>query len=66
VIVSQLDSKSTRPAGILVRRQKANIYTVLLGVALAAMVISCLLLHLELASYGGFKGFFAFPWKTGL
>jgi hypothetical protein len=35
----------------LVRRPKASIYTALLGIALLALVISCLLLVLELVRY---------------
>jgi hypothetical protein len=36
---------------VLVRRPKASIYTALLGIALLALVFSCLLLVLELSRY---------------
>lgn len=62
--MSQPDSKSTRPAGVLVRKPKTTIYTALLGVAVAALVIGCLMLNLELVSYGGLTGFFSFPWNV--
>ena len=45
------DSSSDRPRGVLVRRPKASIYTALLGIALLALLFSCLLLVLELWRY---------------
>jgi hypothetical protein len=54
--VSLPDSSSERPQGVLVRRPKTSIYTVLLLVALMAILFSCLLLILELAQYD-------FQWK---
>jgi hypothetical protein len=51
VTVSQPDSESTRPAGILVRKPTASIYTVLLGIAVAALALGSLFLFLELLSY---------------
>jgi hypothetical protein len=62
--VSQPDSKSTRPAGILVRKPSSTVYTALLGIALLALVVGCLILNLELVTYGGWKGFFSFPWNV--
>ncbi|MGD9634877.1 MAG: hypothetical protein AB7G28_19885 [Pirellulales bacterium] len=50
--MSQPDSESTRPGGILVRRPSSNIYTALLGVAVAAMTLGCLFLLLEIHQYG--------------
>lgn len=41
-----------QPRGILVRRQKSTIYTVLLLVVLLALAVSCLVLILEWAQYG--------------
>ena len=61
--MSQLDSKSTRPAGILIRRPKTTVYTVLMGVALAAITIACLLLILELNRY---DYVWHLPWKAHL
>ncbi len=49
--MSQPDSRSTRPTGILVRKPTTSIYTVLLGVALAALMIGCLFLLLEIQQY---------------
>jgi hypothetical protein len=54
--VSLPDSSSERPQGILVRRPRTSIYTVLLLVALVALAFSCLLLVLEMAQYD-------FQWK---
>jgi hypothetical protein len=49
--VSQPDSRSTRPTGILVRKPSTSIYTVLLGVAVAALMIGSLFLLLEIQQY---------------
>ena len=49
--MSQPDSESTRPAGILVRQPTTSIYTVLLGIAVAALALGSLFLFLELLSY---------------
>jgi hypothetical protein len=48
------------PRGVLVRRPKTNIYTVLLGISAAALAIGCLVLLLEIAQYGSP---FTFPWN---
>ncbi len=45
------DSSSDRPRGVLVRKPQTTIYTMLLLVALLALVASCLLLVLELTHY---------------
>jgi hypothetical protein len=66
VTVSQLDSKSTRPAGILIRKPKSNAYTGLLGIAVVAMAIACLLLYLEMTRYGGIAWFIKAAWKPVL
>lgn len=58
--MSQPDSESTRPGGILVRRPSSNIYTALLGVAVAAMTLGCLFLLLEVQSY---DWIWSAPWK---
>ena len=50
------DSSSERPQGVLVRRPRTSIYTVLLMIALVAILFSCLLLVIEMAQYG-------FQWK---
>jgi hypothetical protein len=49
--VSQPDSKSTRPAGILVRKPTSSIYTALLGIAVAALALGSLFLLLEIQTY---------------
>ena len=46
------DSSSDRPQGVLVRRPKTSIYTVLLLIALVAILFCCLLLVIEMARYG--------------
>jgi len=58
--VSQPDSKSTRPAGILVRKPTSTVYTALLGVALLALMFGSFLLFLELLQY---DWFWARPWS---
>jgi heme/copper-type cytochrome/quinol oxidase subunit 3 len=50
--VSLPDSRSTEPAGVLVRKPKSNVYTALLGIALAAIMLGCLFLVLEITEYG--------------
>jgi hypothetical protein len=52
VTVSLPDSSYERPQGVLVRRPKTSIYTVLLLIALVAIVIGCLLMVIEMAQYG--------------
>jgi hypothetical protein len=52
VTVSLPDSSSERPQGVLVRRPKTSIYTVLLLVALLAILFSCLLMVIEMWRYG--------------
>jgi len=50
--VSLPDSNSTeKPAGILVPKPRASIYTVLLGISLAAIMLGCLFLALEITEY---------------
>jgi len=41
-----------QPRGILVRRQKTTIYTVLLLIVLVALTIGCVMMILEWAQYG--------------
>ena len=50
--MSQPDSRSTEPAGVLVPKPKSNVYTALLGIALAAIMLGCLFLVLEITEYG--------------
>jgi hypothetical protein len=50
--VSRLDSISNRPRGVLVRKPRTSIYTILLGVAVGALTIGCLALALEIMRYG--------------
>jgi hypothetical protein len=59
VIVSPLDSKSTdlgeaqpAPAGVLVRKPRTSVYTVMLGLALGAIMLGCLFLAMEIMEYG--------------
>jgi hypothetical protein len=50
--VSLPDLSSDRPRGVLVRKPQTTIYTVLLLIALAALMLCCLLFVIELADYG--------------
>ena len=45
-------SSSDDPRGVLVRRQKTTIYSVLLLMAVVALVFSCLIMILEWTQYG--------------
>ena len=58
--MSRPESSSDEPRGVLVRRQKPTIYTVLLGIIAGALAIGCLLLILEIWQYGSP---WTFPWK---
>jgi hypothetical protein len=49
--VSLPDSDSNEPRGVLVRRQRNSVYTVLLLIALLAIIIGCLIMVLELSTY---------------
>ena len=46
------ESDSNEPRGVLVRRQKSSIYTIMLLIAVIALAISCLVMVLEWAQYG--------------
>jgi hypothetical protein len=48
------------PRGVLVRRPKASIYTVLLGISAGALAVGCLVLVLEIWTYGAP---WTFPWN---
>jgi hypothetical protein len=50
--VSLPESGSDEPRGVLVRRPKTTIYTVLLLLALVAILIACLIMVVEWAAYG--------------
>ncbi len=52
--MSPQDSKSAS-RGVHVQKPGSNVYTVMLLVALVALVIGCVLLYLEIDSYGGFS-----------
>jgi hypothetical protein len=49
--VSLPESDFDRPRGVLVRRQRTTIYTVLLFISLVALLISCAIMALELVHY---------------
>jgi len=49
--VSLPESPSDRPRGVLVRRPQTTIYTVLLLIALVAIMISSLIMALEFLQY---------------
>lgn len=48
--MSPADSTDS-PRGVYVQKAKADIYTVLLAIALVAILIACLLLFLEVRAY---------------
>lgn len=53
--MSQPDSSlASAPRGVLVQRPRATIYTVLLAIALVAILLGCLFLWLEISAFGGF------------
>jgi hypothetical protein len=55
--VTPAPAKAPAPTrGVVVERPKANIYTVLLGLAFAALLIGCLMLYFEMNAY---------DWKMG-
>jgi hypothetical protein len=54
------ESRVEEPRGVLVRKPRTTIYTVLLGISAAAIVIGCLLLLLEISQYGAP---WTFPWN---
>lgn len=54
------DVGSDVPRGVLVRRPKTSIYSVMLGITAAALTVGCLVLVLELWTYGPP---WTFPWN---
>ena len=50
--MSPQESSPNPPRGVLVRRPRNSVYTMLLLASLIAIVLSCLLMVLELARYG--------------
>lgn len=53
--MSQPDLSSVdAPRGVLVHRPRASVYTVLLAIALVAILLGCLFLWLEIKAFGGF------------
>ena len=52
--------RSDAPRGVLVRRPKTSIYSVLLGITAGALAIGCLVLVLEIWTYGAP---WTFPWN---
>lgn len=57
------EAQADQPRGILVRRPRTNIYTVLLGISAAALAIGCVMLLLEIWTYGPP---WTFPWRIPL
>lgn len=53
--------KAEKPVGILVRKPKTSIFTVLLGIAALAMAIGCVFLLLEISQYGAL---WSSPWNA--
>ena len=52
--MSQPSFESASPPTVLKKKSALNIYTVLLIIALGALVLGCLFLWLEISEYGGF------------
>lgn len=51
--MSQPDSNlADGTRGVIVERPRANVYTVLLAISLVALVVACLCMYGELATYG--------------
>lgn len=51
--MSQPDlSSASPPRGVIVKKPKTNIYTVMLMIALVAMIMACIFLGLEFNRYG--------------
>jgi hypothetical protein len=50
--VSQPESSFEPPRGVLVPKPRTTIYTVLLGIAVLALMIGCAMLALEFLRYG--------------
>ena len=61
--MSQPESSSDEPRGVLVRKPKTTIFTVLLGLSAAALAVGCLMLLLEIWHYGPP---WTFPWKISI
>lgn len=53
--MSQLDSGSANaPRGVIVKKPKTNIYTMMLLISLLALIFGCIFLYAEISKYGGF------------
>ena len=53
--MSQPSSKLASGLKVAVQRPKFSIYTVMLMLALGALLFGCLFLYLEIQAYGGFS-----------
>ena len=51
--MSQPDLESVSAPSVLVKKPQMNVYTVMLIVALLALMLACLFLYLEIREYGG-------------
>ncbi len=51
--------QTNKPDGVTVQKPRTNIYTMMMILAFFAIVIGCVLLYLELKTYGDF------PWWEG-
>ncbi len=53
--MSQPDSSlASPPQGVIVKKPKTNVYTVMLIISLVMMLMACLFLWFEIGEYGGF------------
>jgi hypothetical protein len=51
-----MPEETTTRRGVIVRKPRTNIYTTLLGIAVAALAIGCLLMLLETSRFGDEDG----------
>ena len=48
-----MDELTTPTGGVSVQKPRSNVYTVMLVLALLAIIIGCVFLYLEIQEYGG-------------
>jgi hypothetical protein len=57
--VTALQPSSAKPAAAPVQKQRINVYTMMLILSFIALVTACILMYMELQSYGTYPW-----WKT--
>ena len=61
--MSQPSFESASPT-VLTKKSAWNIYTVMLLIALVALLLACLFLYLEIREYGGFGAVKGAAWRS--